>query len=512
MSIEHSPPAKNTRSQIAADLISLPRVQLPAELTGTRGPRLNPDQEVRENRKRQPPYDFIMPHSSQVISLRDAVEVVPLFSGRNIPLGQFIEGCEEARLMLPPESESSLAKLICTRLTGEARRSSYGQRFNNVNDVITFFEEIYAPSKTLHQLYGELGGVYQFVDEDVITYLNRVRDIGKQIADAYRLEHNGIIDDAYAVQSERDLTRYFIRGLKQEIRQGMGTLRNMKEARKRAVDLERDLLDLEALRRTPTRKERTEDSILNRARGQPPRDRAERVNYIRMEPNACQICKRQGHLANVCQYRFQQPDRNGISAREPHNPRYSGPPPPRMNERYPEPRRVQTSRPQQEFHFFREQPMRCQLCNKSGHTADRCWSFPQNPNRPCLRENSPNTYRRNLDRNNGVTWNDASNHRQERRQTEYQPSSSQSRPTRYSNETDRRYRERGQGNRNDGNREYSRDRGNWEQGEFTRSGNENRLPETGASRETNTQRPTRPVMTFMTNEENPTPLEVPESI
>lgn len=102
MSIEHSPPAKNTRSQIAADLISLPRVQLPAELTGTRGPRLNPDQEVRENRKRQPPYDFIMPHSSQVISLRDAVEVVPLFSGRNIPLGQFIEGCEEARLMLPP--------------------------------------------------------------------------------------------------------------------------------------------------------------------------------------------------------------------------------------------------------------------------------------------------------------------------------------------------------------------------------------------------------------------------
>ena len=84
MSIEHSPPAKNTRSHLTIDLSPLPGIELPTERMGIRGLRLNPNPEARENRRRQPPCHFIMPHSSQVISLRDAVEVVPLFSGRNI--------------------------------------------------------------------------------------------------------------------------------------------------------------------------------------------------------------------------------------------------------------------------------------------------------------------------------------------------------------------------------------------------------------------------------------------
>lgn len=320
MPIGHSPPAKNTRSQTSADIHPLPDTELPTELTGIRKPRAiiptveDPLINIKEEKEKKAPF-IKMAHSSQVISLRDALEVVPLFSGRNIPLGQFIEGCEEAKAMLPAESETSLVKLIRTRLTGEARRSGHGQSFNTINDVITFFEEIYAPSKTLLQLYGELGDVCQYSDEDVITYLNRVRDIGKQIADAYKLEHNGVIDEAYATQSGKDLTRYFVRGLKPDIRQGMGTVQNMKDARKKAIDLERDLADFDTLRRTTGRRERHEESNTNRVSGRPSRNHTERVNYVQTESITCQICKKHGHLANVCQYRFQQTLNQGNSRR-----------------------------------------------------------------------------------------------------------------------------------------------------------------------------------------------------
>ena len=37
---------------------------------------------------------------NQVVSLRDALEVVPIFTGENISQDKFIEGCREAKDML----------------------------------------------------------------------------------------------------------------------------------------------------------------------------------------------------------------------------------------------------------------------------------------------------------------------------------------------------------------------------------------------------------------------------
>ena len=39
--------------------------------------------------------------NSQQVSLRDALEVVPLFDRSNIPISNFIEGCNETKTMLP---------------------------------------------------------------------------------------------------------------------------------------------------------------------------------------------------------------------------------------------------------------------------------------------------------------------------------------------------------------------------------------------------------------------------
>ena len=45
------------------------------------------------------------PVTIQVVNLQDALMLVPEFNGRNIYLAQFIEGCNEAKCMIEPESE-----------------------------------------------------------------------------------------------------------------------------------------------------------------------------------------------------------------------------------------------------------------------------------------------------------------------------------------------------------------------------------------------------------------------
>ncbi|KYN12084.1 hypothetical protein ALC57_15751 [Trachymyrmex cornetzi] len=65
--------------------------------------------------------DGTMTHPNLFATLKYTVEAVPFFDDKNIPLNYFIEGCEEAKSMLPDEVESQFTKIIRTRIVGEAR-------------------------------------------------------------------------------------------------------------------------------------------------------------------------------------------------------------------------------------------------------------------------------------------------------------------------------------------------------------------------------------------------------
>ncbi|KYN29430.1 hypothetical protein ALC57_01126 [Trachymyrmex cornetzi] len=65
--------------------------------------------------------DKIIANPNPFATLKYAVEAVPFFDGKNIPLTYFIEGCEEAMAMLPAEAESQFTNIIRTRIVGEAR-------------------------------------------------------------------------------------------------------------------------------------------------------------------------------------------------------------------------------------------------------------------------------------------------------------------------------------------------------------------------------------------------------
>jgi len=120
---------------------------------------------------------FSNPDSGEPIRANEKVE----------PLSYFIEECEEAKSMLPDKAEYQFTKIIKTRIVGEARRTIQDQIFDSVVQL-KYLEQIYSPFKNFYQLQGELGSIYQKNEENVVTYANRVKLLGKQILEAENIE------------------------------------------------------------------------------------------------------------------------------------------------------------------------------------------------------------------------------------------------------------------------------------------------------------------------------------
>ena len=74
---------------------------------------------------------------SQQVSLHKALEVVPLFDGSNVPLSHFVEGCMEAKAMLPtPAAQENLARLLRGKLSRKARKCIFGSTYATIEELI----------------------------------------------------------------------------------------------------------------------------------------------------------------------------------------------------------------------------------------------------------------------------------------------------------------------------------------------------------------------------------------
>lgn len=149
--------------------------------------------------------------NTQIVSLKDAAEVVPKFDGTNISVYEFIDSCEEALLMLPQNVEQNLVRIIRTKITGEAKRCIQGIKFDKLESLTTYLKELYAPEKTINQVRQELGTLVQGDDEDVIKYINRVREIENHIIEAYKTSNDGQISEADKNNTEKECIESFFR-------------------------------------------------------------------------------------------------------------------------------------------------------------------------------------------------------------------------------------------------------------------------------------------------------------
>ena len=292
-------------------------VKLGSGEQGTSGPQnqnLNPNQQ---------------PAAIQVVTSREALMVVPEFNGKNIPLGQFIEGCNEAKCMIKPESGINLVKLLRSKISGEARQAISGRTFLTIDKLKSFLKNIYSTARTILQLLGELGYEFQRENENVITFANRIRDIGTKILEVHNLDNGGKVDPNFRDNVENTMSDSFERGLKfeLELRLGNEQIQDVNNLVQSAITIERKLEAQRNLRKTVNHK-------------------TENINE-RTRMFSCQICKRDGHETENFRSKLwcSNCKMNGHSIKKCFK---------NNRNRIPE-------------------QVICQLCNKQGHTATQCF-------------------------------------------------------------------------------------------------------------------------------------------
>ena len=164
-------------------------------------------------------------------------------SYKKINFINFIEGCEEAKQMLPPipAVEQNLVKMIRSKIIGEARKCIYGMTFEKVDELINRLEKMYSPSKTVYQLQGELGSTYMWERESVLSYATRIKEIADQIYDAHRINNDGQLDEKFKAGFEKDLIQCFLRGLTSEIEIRVEQGEVFKDVTNNAIEVQRRL-------------------------------------------------------------------------------------------------------------------------------------------------------------------------------------------------------------------------------------------------------------------------------
>ena len=224
------------------------------------------------------------------LSLKDALDLIPRFNGQNISLTQFLDGCQEALSILPQDYEAELAKLIRMRLYGDALNSVRGQNFKEISEITEFLETVYGSAKTFHDWEGELARIKQKSNETVIVYLNRLKEIESEIFKAAKREKRFTEKEEYEKELESDCIKFFLKGLRWEIRARMGKPATLKEARELALEVEREYAcsviedDVKEENKIKTSRENKRVNVVNQD----------------IEQITCAYCKRIGHGAVNC--------------------------------------------------------------------------------------------------------------------------------------------------------------------------------------------------------------------
>ena len=222
-----------------------------------------------------------------------------------------------------------------------------------------------------------MGSEYQRDNETVISFANRIRDLGRRIIETQRV-NTGNIDAIFRTSIENNSVECFKRGLKPEIEQRLENAADMVHIVQNAIKRERLVDARKALRQEGkgkfenkefrrgtylsqfhnsremgenSRTTNTHSPVICHYCSKPDhlanrcRQRISEINYVQVN---CQLCNKEGHSASQCRNlsRCQLCEKQGHVAKQ--------------------------------CHF---QSNTCQICNKAGHVASRCFQSNSAANR-----------------------------------------------------------------------------------------------------------------------------------
>jgi hypothetical protein len=178
----------------------------------------------------------------QQIKLKDAIESVPVFDGYRPPVFQFLTSCERARSMIPRHQEPQLVILLMNKLRGHAFLAVEDIEVVTLNDFGNKLKDMFGPGKTVNEYRGELRTIFQRPGENILDYIDRVRNLRLAIIDGERCQYGSISQD---VQDTIDWNtrETFVKGLPNEVylRVRLSGYQSLEDAYRQAVKATREL-------------------------------------------------------------------------------------------------------------------------------------------------------------------------------------------------------------------------------------------------------------------------------
>ena len=108
------------------------------------------------------------------LSTKDALDLIPLFSGEDTPVEHFVNGCLLASEIIPPVVQPDFVNMIKMGLKGEALKTVEGLHFNSIRELANFLEKRFEPIRTYLKEAGKLGECRQG-KLSIIAFSNKIK-------------------------------------------------------------------------------------------------------------------------------------------------------------------------------------------------------------------------------------------------------------------------------------------------------------------------------------------------
>lgn len=141
--------------------------------------------------------------------------------------------------MVPRHQEPQLVELLMNKLRGHAFLAIEDSEVGSLNDFGNKLKDMFGPGKTVNEYKGELATIFQRPGEDILDYIERVKDLRLAIMNGERYEYGTVFQD----RIDRDTREAFVKGLPNEVylRVKIAGYQSLDDAYRQAVKATREL-------------------------------------------------------------------------------------------------------------------------------------------------------------------------------------------------------------------------------------------------------------------------------
>lgn len=150
------------------------------------------------------------------IRLKDVIDSIPKYDGHKMSVFHFCKMCERALTLIPQYHEYHLVQLIINKLYGHAYAAIEGTEYGTVFDLTRRLRKIFGPNKSTDQYRGELANIYMKPNENILDYVERVKELRTSILDGETTE-SGFIDGTLKDSIEASARDSFVNGLPSDL-------------------------------------------------------------------------------------------------------------------------------------------------------------------------------------------------------------------------------------------------------------------------------------------------------